>query len=182
MTSTLDYSVSPAQADRAEPATGLRCTRWFWLSVAAIGIAQALKFPAVHAFVLSNLDKAPDTSGLPADMLDTALSVGTGAGLLLGFFISVLGLTLIRALSRNTPQITAKRHLFPGWLLGLGVVGLVVPDLLTAATGTIYPFASWTFALVYPLVALASVWASPAPQRPARRVVDLGLFFALPFV
>lgn len=154
--------------------------RWCLATAATVVAAHALKYPAMRAYVEANLGHGPDTTGIPADLLQTALQLGTAFGLLLGVGVSLLALSLVCRLSSRLTR--GPGRVVPGALLGVVLVGLVIPDLVTAATGNVSPITHPAFYAAYLPLAGAAVWLSPSPPRPRWRVVDALLLAVLPFV
>lgn len=155
---------------------------WFWTTAVAVAAAQAAKYPVLHAYVVTNIDQGPDLADLPADMLATALSAGSAMGLGLSLAVSLIALAVLRRLGSRTRPTRLRRHVFPFWLSGIATVGLVVPDLITAATGVLHPWTTPAFLLVYPVTAVAAAFLAPGPRRVRFRLADAALIAVLPFV
>lgn len=156
---------------------------WFWCSLAAIAVAHLLKFSALHAYVLANIDQAPRLDELPPEMLGAALTAGTSMGLALSLILSLVALVIVRrAGMRARAQRPARLRVFPFWLSGVAVVGLVLPDLITAATGVIHPWSTPLFLFVFPAAVVAATLLAPGPERARFRLVDVAVAAFLPFV
>ena len=156
---------------------------WFWCSLAAIAVAHLLKFPALHAYVLANVDQAPRLDELPPEMLDAALTAGTSMGVALSLILSLVALVIVRRAGlRARAQRPAPLPVFPFWLSGVAVVGLVLPDLITAATGVIHPWVTPVFQFAYPAAVAAAILLAPGPERARFRLVDVAVAGFLPFV
>lgn len=154
---------------------------WFWASAALIAAAHVVKYPALHHYVLANAGQGPELDELPPDMVATALAVGSGMGLALSLMLSLVALAIVRWLGTRSRPAERAGRIFPFWLSGVGTMGLTVPDLITAATGTIHPWTTLPF-LVYPAVILAACWLAPAPRRARFRLADLALAGVLTLV
>lgn len=174
-----------AQTRTPAPATARSNHRgWFWGTAALIALAQAVKYPTFHSYVVANLGQGPDVDGLPAEMVDGAVTVGSGAGLTLSLMLSLVALAALRwaGLKALPPTPRPGRTVFPFWLAGLGTVGLVVPDLISAATGTVQPWTTAAFLIGYPATVVLAVLLSPAPAHARFRLVDVAVAAFLPFV
>lgn len=62
------------------------------------------------------------------------------------------------------------------------VVGLVLPDLITAATGVIHPWGTPVFQFAYPAAVVAAILLAPGPERARFRLADVAVAAFLPFV
>ena len=180
MTQSLEVTSPPAPPRAAGPRQYEK--RWFWFSAVLIAVANALKYPALHHYVVANAGHGPDMAELPADMVDAALAVGAGTGLALSLLLSLVALAAIRWFGTRSRPLAGTRRVLPFWLSGVATIGLVVPDLLTAATGAINPWTTLPFLLVYPALVIAACRWAPGPRQARFRLADVALAVALPFV
>ncbi len=176
MTSTADIATGPTTA---APSSS---RGWSWVAIATIVLAHVAKYPAMRRFIESNLHEGPDTDYMSPEMVAVSLDIGTVLGLSLSATISLLVFGMIRKHSARFTKVGGAAKPLPHWLYGVTLVGLVIPDLISASTGVISVTSTpYHFAIYLPLVA-AAVVASPAPKDPRLRLVDVGLIVALPFV
>lgn len=177
MTSNADIATGTSTASVPSVTRG-----WSGVAITAIVLVHAAKYPAMRHFIEANLHEGPDTDHLSPEMLAVSLNVGTVLGLSLSATISLLVFGMIRKHSARFTTVGGAPKPLPQWLYGVAVVGLVVPDLISAATGVISVTSTvYHFAIYLPVAAVAIV-ASPSPRDRRLRLVDVILIVALPFV
>lgn len=183
---TVSPTTTPSTEGQAEnsksASSALGHRAWLCVVLIAVVLAHVAKFPTMRDYLDTNAHRGPDTSDASPQLVSASLDVGAALGL---FLSVVIGVFIVIAVHRRAPRsgkVSANRPLFPYWLSGVVLVGLVVPDLVSAATGVITVTSTSVFYIAYiPLAGLALA-LSPAPKARRLRLLDVVLLIALPFV